>query len=259
MLACSRRIVRYCLAVLILSYGPVTLSLADEITIVADEWPPYNGKPESDLPGYGIEIAKRIFEAYGHKVVYKTMPWARAIVSTREGKHMAIIGAYKSDAPDFVFPEEEFGFSQDATFVTAMNSWRYTGPDSLKTVKLGLIKDYSYSEEIDCFIKANPNNVDYSFGEDPLKSSVQKLMQGRVDVVLGNDNVMKLKLRQIGLTGQVVNAGYTHEGKNVYLAFSPRMAHSQEYAARYSQGVRKLKASGELDAILAKYGLTYWK
>lgn len=45
--------------------------VADEITIVADEWVPYTGNPDSMRPGYGVEIARCVFESAGHRVSLK--------------------------------------------------------------------------------------------------------------------------------------------------------------------------------------------
>ncbi|MEQ1790535.1 MAG: hypothetical protein ABL857_08835, partial [Rickettsiales bacterium] len=47
---------------------PLTNAHAAEqttINIVADEWCPFNCDPESDKPGYVIELAKEIFKPYG--------------------------------------------------------------------------------------------------------------------------------------------------------------------------------------------------
>ena len=36
-------------------------SLADEMVVAADSWTPFNADPESDKPGYMIEIAQKMF------------------------------------------------------------------------------------------------------------------------------------------------------------------------------------------------------
>ncbi|SFV56538.1 ABC transporter, periplasmic domain [hydrothermal vent metagenome] len=53
-------------------------------------------------------------------------------------------------------------------------------------------------------------------------------------------------------------AGSTY-ADNVYLAFSPNNPHSKEYAKILSEGINTLRKSGELDKILAKYGLHDWE
>lgn len=232
---------------------------AETISIVADEWYPYNGAPNSSYPGYGIEIASRIFRAAGFKVTYSIVPWKRAIADTRKGKYTAILGAFKEDAPDFYFPKEEFGQCQNCFFVKKENSWRYTGLNSLLLQRIGLIQDYSYGKELDDFFKRNPKITDFAFGGDPLALNIKKLLTGRFQVLVEDQNVFSAKAKALGVSEKIIKAGKARKIENVYIAFSPKNPKSKEYAAIYTEGIRKLKKSGELDKILARYGLSYWK
>lgn len=51
-----------------------SVAYADVITLVADEWCPYNCTPDTDHPGFMIEIAQYAFEHAGHTIVYTTIP-----------------------------------------------------------------------------------------------------------------------------------------------------------------------------------------
>jgi len=233
--------------------------IADEITIVADEWPPYCGKPDSIQVGYGIEIAKHVFASAGHTVNYIVTPWTRAIADTRAGKYNAIIGAYKEEAPDFVFPEEEFGIAKDAFYAKTASTWTYEGLESLRAIKIGAIKGYSYGEELDTYFKKKPQRVQYVYGDDPILQNIKKLLLGRVDVIIACENVLLHKSKEMGEPGKVINVGGTGVSGKLYIAFSPKILKSKEYADIFTKGLRKLKDSGELEKILARYGLTYWE
>ncbi|BBO92811.1 hypothetical protein DSCOOX_59910 [Desulfosarcina ovata subsp. ovata] len=194
---------------------------ADEIIIVADEWPPYCGKAGSTYPGYGVEIAKQVFEAAGHKFKYLNIPWTRAIKETRAGKYNAIIGAYKEEAPDFVFPEEEFGVSRYAFYSKRGSLWTYSGIESLQSKKIGLIKGYSYGQELNAYFEKNAQRVQYVSGDDPLSMNIRKLLAGRFDTLIAGENVMTYKIKEMGVVGEVINSGVTDISANLYIAFSP--------------------------------------
>jgi polar amino acid transport system substrate-binding protein len=234
-------------------------AVADTITIVADPWSPYNGIPDTTEPGYGIEIARRVFEAVGHTVDYKIVPWSRAIMATREGIYNAIIGANIEDAPDFIFPEEEFGVSKRDFWARKGSLWRYKGRESLLKVRIGAIKDYSYGEELNNFFKTNKERVQYAFGDKALEINIRKILAGRIDIAVENENVFLQKVKQMGVSEQFVSVGSIGAVDNLYIAFSPENEKSKEYAEIFTKGIRALKASGELEKILAKYGLRYWK
>ena len=230
-----------------------------EISIVADEWQPYCGKAESTSPGYGIEIAKQVFEAAGHTFKYLNLPWTRAIKDTRVGKYNAIIGAYKEEAPDFIFPEEEFGVSRYAFYAKRGSLWTYIGIESLQSKNIGLIKGYSYGEELNAYFEENAQRVQYAYGDDPLYQNIKKLLAGRFDALITGESVMIYKIKEMGVVGQVINVGVTNISGNLYIAFSPNNDKPVEYAEVFSKGIRNLKKSGELDNILNRYGLSYWK
>ena len=210
-------------------------------------------------PGYGVEIAKQVFEEAGHTFKYLNVPWTRAVKNTRIGKYNAIIGAYKEEAPDFVFPEEEFGVSRYAFYAKRGSLWTYAGIESLQSEKIGLIKGYSYGEELNAYFDKNAQRVQYAFGDDPLFQNIKKLLAGRFDILIAGENVMIYKIKEMGVVGEVINVGVTDVRGNLYIAFSPTNKKSVKYAEIFSKGIRNLKESGELDQILDRYGLHYWK
>ncbi|SLM31960.1 ABC transporter, periplasmic domain [Desulfamplus magnetovallimortis] len=234
---------------------------AETITIVADRWCPYNCKPDSDRPGYGIEAAKIIFERAGHTVDYSVVPWARALKHTSDGKYNAVIGAFIEDAPDFIFPENEIGVSQISFFVKKGNPWKYTGIESLESIKAGIILDYSYGENLDKYfssVKQNQSKVDITAGDNALISNIKKLDAGRIDAAIEDTNVFYHTAKQINMLDKVSIAGNSHKEK-LYIAFSPALSNSKQYADLLSEGINQLRDSGELKTILDKYGLIDWK
>jgi polar amino acid transport system substrate-binding protein len=235
---------------------------ADTITLVADEWCPYNCAPESDAPGYMIEIARRVFEPKGHTLDYQILPWARAVQDSRAGKYTAIVGAYKGDAPDFIFPANELGQINQSFFVTTESSWNYTGIESLANIAIGVIKDYAYGDELDAYIGehgSDPHKVQVVAGIEALTTNIQKLLKGRIVAVLENENVLLYKVSQMGVQDKIRSAGIAVPPEKAYIAFSPAIPQAQEYATILSEGVAQLRQTGELSKILEKYGLQDWK
>ncbi len=241
---------------------------ADTITIKSDEWCPFNCKPGSAQPGYMIEIAKTIFRKAGHTVSYSINPWIRSIYLARKGKISAIVGATKGEVADFTFPEEEFGISMTYFFVKKGNPWRYKGVASLKNLKIGIQVDYEYGERLDEYFHKhiNLNKIHELRVENPLEVNIKKLAMGRIDTVPENKAVFINKAKQMGLLKKFVEAGADpikskkdYESIKVYLAFSPKNPKSKEYAKIISEGIKSMRASGELQKILNKYGLSDWK
>jgi polar amino acid transport system substrate-binding protein len=239
---------------------PLTMP-ADTLTLKADFYMPFNGDGKAEA-GYVLDIAKAVFEPKGHKIVFVMTPWDKAVAETRAGKTNGVIGASVSDTPDFVFPSEEQGESVMLFCVKAGSPWKFTGVDSLKTVKLGVIKDYTYVKAIDDFIKASPATVVVTTGDTALQTNLTMLAEGELGAVMDDRSVLKYTIAKLNLQGKVaftLATGEVVKPSKLFLAFSPKHPKSVEYAKILSEGMVALRASGELQKILAKYGLSEWK
>lgn len=254
------------LAYLLISF-PSAIS-ADTITVKADAWCPFNCEPGSDSPGYMIEVARVIFQKAGHELVYENMPWSRSIDHARKGKIDAIPGASRGEVPDFVFPEEEFGASMTYFFVKKGSPWRFTGVDSLAGIRIGVQDDYEYGGGIDEYIEKNRDSMSVQVvkSDDPVTLNIKKLVKGNIDAYPEDKLVFQYNAKSMGILDQVEEAGMIPvesmedlESTKIYLAFSPANPKSAQYAEILSAGIMAMRASGELQRILDKYGLKDWK
>ncbi len=237
--------------------APISL-FADNITIVADEWCPYNCDPKSKNPGFMIEIANEAFSTSGHNVVYRTMNWARAISDTRRGTFNAIVGTYKSDAPDFIFPKNELGISQDCFYANKNSSWYYSDINSLRNVTVGVINGYSYGKLLDEYFTTS-KKVSVVSGINPFERSLIMLADNRIDTFIDSRYVFEYKIAHDRVRkNSFKKVGCVKNRQNVYIAFSPKNKKSAEYSRILSKKIEALRRSGKLQNILSKYGLTDW-
>ena len=236
-----------------------SLSFADTITLVADEWCPYNCDPKAANPGYMIEIAKLAFEAKGHTIDYKLINWERALQMVKEGKAVGAVGADKSELEGGVYPAEEMGAAINSFFALSASNWSYAGPDSMKGQKIGVIQGYPYDESIEKFFKANAGVADFVSGDNATETNIKKLQAGRINAYLENEAVFNNKAKDMGLDSAFKKVGSESDKTQIYIVFSPSNAQSKTYSAILSDKVKELRANGELSKILAKYGLKDWK
>ena len=241
---------------------------ADTIMIQADSWCPYNCDPNTASPGYMIEVAETVFKKKGHAIKYSQNLWSRALYRVNRGNLDAVVGVSKREAPQLIYPEESLGFSVTVFFTRRDSSWEYQGVKSLGTVKVGIQKDYDYGEKLQAYFQQYQKSDKVQVALDglalfPLQVNMEKLMKGEIDAVPEDKNVFLYTAKEMGCLDKVRYAGsekdMTPESNNVYIAFSPVNKKSQEYADILTQGIRELRAIGELKRILEKYGLSDWK
>lgn len=233
---------------------------SETLTIAADPWLPYTGSQKEGKVGYLIEIAQLIFPPQGIEIEFKSMPWTRSVEEARKGMIQAIAGAYKTDAPDFIFTQKPQGILKDCFYVLKENPWRFQTLLSLESIALGVTNGYSYGEALDAYIeknKENPKRIQSLSGENTLDQNLTKLQKKRIDVLVEGNTVLNYKIKDQNLKIELKNAG-VNEIHEVYIAFSPKIPQSKKYAELLERGIEKLRTSGKLKAILDSYGIADW-
>lgn len=250
------------LALVLALCGMTAEARADVISIRSDSWCPYNCAPDSKKPGYGIEIAKAIFEKAGHSIDYQLMNWTRSIDRGLKGEHTAIIGARREEAQGYVLPKECVGKQGNVFAVSKDSTFSYSGTASLSGKVLGIIQSYSYNEALDEYIKknaANPQAIDAATGDDALERNLSKLASGRLDAVVDDKAVLTYKVNEMGFSDKLKVVSSGDEASEVFLAFSPKNPKAKDYADLFDKGMEELRSSGKLAEILGRYGLSDWK
>jgi polar amino acid transport system substrate-binding protein len=207
-----------------------------------------------------VEIAQEAFAPAGYSVDYQTVNWARCIEDARRGRYTGIIGAIQSDAPDFIFPKAWIGQSSNGYATRKGDIFHYTGEKSLDGKVLGLVRDYNFTGNIGAYITAHaqdPSRILYASGNGALRKNLDKLLAGRVDVVVDDWNVLSTLVATEGLQDRVT-LEYGADPAPVYIGFSPRAPQPHVLAQIFDDGVARMRASGRLAAILAKYHVTEW-
>ena len=224
-------------------------SLAQSVSLLTDEWCPYTCQLNSDKPGILVEVANKIFPQAGIEVDYQLINWARAIKIVRVGYEDALLGAYKSDSPDFIFHQEPILHSQMCFYVKASDSWSYTGLDSLAKRHISVINGYSYGESFDQYMQQHPKNIMLLTGDALVDRVSIMLNKNRIDTILED----KYVFHDTKQTGQLKEAGCLPK-EGVYIAFSPaNKVRAQAFVKLIDAKLVELKAQGEIKKIINKY------
>lgn len=252
---------RLCPGALALALALSTPSAAQVVSMKADLWCPYNCAPDSERPGFAVEIAREVFGPAGYTVEYTVLPWARTLDSVRAGETTIAIGATAGDVADrgLVVGREPIGVQRNALAMRKDATFAYAGPDSLRDRRLGAILGYSYDEAIDAHIAAHKGTdaVQLIGGDDALQQNIRKLLAGRVDAVIDSVDVLRYAIISARQTDRValVEIG---EPSAIYLAFSRNNPDAPALIQRLDDGIAAMRRDGRLATILARYGAMDW-
>ena len=210
-------------------------SIADDrtLTLVADQWCPFNCSDDPDDRGVLVERAAKALASQGFDIEYQEMPWTRAIIGVREGLYDGIVGAGLAETPDFHFPAKPIAVARHSFFTLPTNPWTYQGFESLHNVRLGVIQDYSYGGLFDAYIKPNRGDDDRLVilrGDNVLPRLVKMLELGRIDALVAEEQVLNYHFNRKGKINPLRNAGLAGE-EALYVAFSPALDDGAALAA----------------------------
>ena len=232
---------------------------AADIALAADTWCPYNCEPGAEKPGYVVELAKEIYSAAGHTVHYERMPWNRALEQTAAGKVDGAIAVSTEPQTDkMVLPEGPLGKLEISMVTNADSDWTYSGRESLEGKKLGVHADYGYPKAVESYMKANEDMVYPASGSGALTTNLKLVARGRIDVFPVDKSVANYLASQAGLSSDIRIAGQVSESLPLYVGFSKKVDGAKSYAETWTQGVQKLRESGELQKILQSYSVADW-
>ncbi len=237
---------------------------AEEIRFVAEPYCPYACQGGAEYDGMMVDVTRTIFESEGYSVIYTTRPWARALRESRRGKHTGLIATVPAESSDFYYPEEEGARLTHCFYVRNDTPWRFENIESLQSVRLGVILGYGYasiSPEFGRYVNSNKENnklIQWVGGEIANLQNFKKLVANRIDTVFVDTAVATYWLNKSGFADQVRKGGCLNETAPLYVAFSPAHPASQKYAEIYDRGLRKLRTSGKLEEMLAKYEMKDW-
>ena len=92
-----------------------------------------------------------------------------------------------------------------------------------------------------------------------VRSNIKKLQHKRIDTIVENPAVMAAKLNELRINDEIKLAGRVGELSPIYIACTPDSERARDIIKMVDEGTRKLRESGKLNSILAKYGLKDWQ
>lgn len=235
---------------------------APRLRVVAPAyWCPFSCQSGGEHDGFAVDIARAALARQGIQLDYTNMPYDRALLEVRAGASRdAVVPAARDEAPDFVFPSEPASAIKYCFYARPGSTWRYTGVASLQRLSLVASSGYRYGEGVDEFIRAHAGtSVTLLTGDEQPDRMIRMVLAGRVAALLDATQMIGYTMQRQHRPGELQSVGCLEGVQYGYFAISPAHPRAREFARRFDDGLRALRASGELRRILARYGAEDWR
>jgi len=226
---------------------------AGEYSFVTLEFPPMEyTDTDGKVKGIAVEMVTYIMNQLGHTVYIKAYPWTRALDMVQEGNADAIFTAYKTPER-----EELLDYCTQALLPQVVYFYKKKGSDitfdgnleALKGKRIGVVSTISYGNKFDqskTTLRVEKVNQ--------LEQNFQKLLLGRIDLVISNVYTGEYTIRKLGLGDEIMRVLQEIESIASYVAFSKKR-NLIDLRDQFDRQIIELKNSGEYSKILSKFGV----
>ncbi|WP_298213008.1 transporter substrate-binding domain-containing protein [Acidovorax sp.] len=224
---------------------------AETLRIATGELPPYASSARPD-DGISLHIVRQAFAKVGVKVTYVFLPWTRALVETRDGKWDATAAWGRSAERDKGFLISDNVLTEQWQILYRSDrSFKWSNLQDLKGQRIGVVADYTYTPEFWRMAKDGLLLADVAPDD---VSNLNKLLAGRVDIVLLDRNVA-CDLLGSKFTGEQARRVRAHPKLFVpnfttHVMMSEKLPESARRMKAFNQGLEALRRSGEYGDIL---------
>jgi polar amino acid transport system substrate-binding protein len=234
--------------------APLTIKLA------ADDWCPQHCQGDAEFKGYIVEIVEEAFRTQQVSVEITYLPWLRAIAEVRRGAFDGLLTPTPSGYPEFRYPEEPVGHQEYCFYTRKDSSFRHTQHGDLLGQRLAYLKESGLGS-LEAYVaehRAALKVVELSGGRDFAGQIFEFLRLGRTDVIIMTSDVYHYALRRKRIADVFREAGCLGREKLAVGLGGSDPERARRIAESFDAGLRALRKTKRLDAILAKYGMTSW-
>lgn len=213
-------------------------------------YPPFYYSENGKIKGLCPDVIEHVLGELDIKATYKQYSWSRMISSAQLGRVDAIMPLFKTtEREDFLFfADNQIAEESNQFFVRSESPiTEFTGYAALQSMSIGIIRNYSYSSEFD--ENTDLRKFEYYTDEILIKAIYNK----RIDVAIGNQQVITYKARLIGFNVNELRFLMPFVTKApLYIGFSKKKDH-KVLSEKFSRKLMEFKASPEYQIILDRY------
>jgi len=227
---------------------------AEKISIVTEEYPPYNYFKDNHIIGMSVEVVHAVAKEADIKFTHEIFPWARAYLMARRDKNTLIHSIGRSKKRENLF--QWVGIIAPAKFclisLKNRDDINIKSLKNLKNYKIGAVRDDIQEKYL---INNGFEREKHIITVNKQQQNFDLLIKKRIDmwatVELTGYHITRENHYQPNKLLQTKYCFDDLSSEGTYMAFSKNTAKS--IVLKFKQALQKIKNDGTYDRILRKY------
>lgn len=220
------------------------------VELFAIDYPPYTiVNSQSQVSGIDVDIVTAAFASVGVEVAFNTAPWARIKKNLEHGR----VAGYTSCArrPEreayILFSDKVSEAHQVAVMAVDTDGQKLTNLADLKHYKVTAIDGWAIQKELES------KGIEHVKAPD-MDSAIRSVIFRDIDVLYIGELTTLYRAQQLGLQDKIKTKRFADKtSASFYLCLSKQYPGNPELLAQFNAGLKRIKESGEFDAIYDKY------
>lgn len=223
----------------------------DKITIMTEEYPPYNLTENGELKGLSVEILDLMLDKVGSKQQtskdVKVLPWARSYSLVQLKKNTMLFSMFRTEQREKLFKwVGPIDSSITALIAKKDKKIKINSVEDIKKYKIGTVKDDVGELALK---ELGIMNTDSISGTNAIEKSIRKLDRGRIDLFSYMYEPKSWKID--GFEPKNYENVYTLQKKDLYYAFHKET--DDKVIQTLQAALDALKKEGKVKEIISKY------
>lgn len=222
----------------------------DLVIGIDNSYPPYMHGEGENVKGLYPLILSKIFSKMDTQPLLKAKPWKRIIMESKISK-LGVGGIYKNEERLKVYDYSNPFFEE--TLVLYVNAWKknktFESMNDLKGMNLGLMRGWSYGEEVDKARKEEIFKVTELGSAEQIFKMIEKK---RLDGVIIDSVSAKMILEKLKLEDKFVVLGEPVAKNEAFIVFHKDMDKT-DLIKKFNKALAELKESGEYEKIISDF------
>jgi polar amino acid transport system substrate-binding protein len=235
------------LLVTFLAWAP--LAQAGDISIVTEDFPPYNYVENGEIKGISTEVVQAVLKETGTNAKIEVYPWARAYKMATEKANVLIYSIGRIKQREDLFKWAGIVAPSDICFFKLKERSDITvrSLDDIKKYEVGILRQDM------CLEYLENKGFKIKTVTDTDEQSIRMLVKKRVDLIPFDKLGFVYKVRELGYNLSDFEAVYVLDdlSKGLYMAFS--RGTSDHIVEKFKHALDKIKADGTYEHIVNKY------
>ncbi len=222
-------------------------SAAEPLTLLTEEYPPFNFTKEGELTGVTTQVVQEITRRLGISDSIEVVPWARGYERLRTEPNIVLFSAARTPEREALFHWVGPIYSERLSFYARKADARHI--ESMEAAKqMGTIATYRDDFGQQTLKSLGFTNLDSS---NSPQSCVRKLMAGRVDLwFVSNIGAAKIA-QEAGIDPEEIEEVFTYKQSSSYIAFSKQT--SLATIQQWQKTLDEIKADGTFRWLAQKW------